>query len=284
MAKDYIKKWKISATLRDKVVAYLYRDESKRGYYTITISGTGAMKSYKYGKCPWYKSLYREKISRAIIEEGVTVVGQRAFEGCSSLEEVILPSTVNRFVAFCFNDCGSLKSIKIPEGVSKIGTMTFGGCSSLETVELPSTLKSTGFNAFRDCVSLKEIELPRGMTELNDGTFYGCKALERAELPKTLTVINDWAFSYTNVKRIDVPDNVTKIGENAFCFCKGLEAIVIPEFVEEIDEGAFDNCSNLTFYCEAKEKPVGWHKDWNKDNRPVVWGYEIKRVGKKLND
>lgn len=283
MAKDYIKKWKLSATLKDRVTAYLRKDESKKGYYTITVEGTGAMKSYKYGKCPWYKTMYRERISKAVIEEGVTTVGQRVFEGCTSLEEVEIPSSVNRLVAFGFSDCTSLKSVKIPEGVDKIGTTTFGGCSALENVELPSTLKSTGFNAFRDCISLKEISLPKGLIELNDGTFYGCKALSQAELPKCLEIIGDWAFAYTNLKRADVPDRVTKIGENAYCFCQELEAIVIPEFVEEIGRDAFANCKNLTIYCEAKEKPKGWDESWNRDGCPVVWGHEIKRIGKKLN-
>lgn len=284
MAKDYIKKWNVSSTLRDKVTATLTESRNNRGYTAINISGNGAMKSYKYGKCPWYKVAWRDYIAEATIDEGVTTVGQRAFEGCKNLQTVTLPSTVNRFVAFCFSDCTSLKSIKIPEGVTRIGTTTFGGCSALETIELPSTLKSTGFNSFRDCISLKEITLPKGLTQLDDGTFYGCKALERAELPKSLEEIGDWVFSYTNLKRVDIPDRVTRIGEYAFCFCKGLQAIVIPEFVEEIGKYAFDNCSNLTIYCEAKEKPEGWHEEWNRDNLPVVWGHEIKRVGKKLND
>lgn len=284
MVKDYIKKWKISATLRDKVVAYLNKDESRKGYYTITISGTGAMKSYKYGKCPWYKTLYREKISRAIIEEGITVVGQRAFEGCTSLEEVTIPSTVNRLVAFCFNDCKSLKKAKIPEGVAKIGTMTFGGCSALETVELPSTLESTGFAAFRDCVSLREIKLPRGLTELNSTTFYGCKSLCEIELPRSLETIGDWAFSYTNLKKVIIPDNVRTIGEYSFCFCKGLLEIVIPEYVEKIGDFTFDSCHQLTIRCEAKEKPSGYGENWNKDERPVVWGHGIIRNIKRIND
>jgi hypothetical protein len=34
----------------------------------------------------------------------------------------------------------------------------------------------------------------------------------------------------------------------------------------------FDDCDALTINCAASAKPVGWHEDWNNDNRPVNWG------------
>jgi hypothetical protein len=34
----------------------------------------------------------------------------------------------------------------------------------------------------------------------------------------------------------------------------------------------FNNCKNITVYCEAESKPVEGHVDWNASNRPVNWG------------
>ena len=33
-------------------------------------------------------------------------------------------------------------------------------------------------------------------------------------------------------------------------------------------------CSSLKIYCEAESKPEGWDSSWNRDDRPVVWGYK----------
>ncbi len=33
----------------------------------------------------------------------------------------------------------------------------------------------------------------------------------------------------------------------------------------------FDDCDNLTIYCEASSKPDDWKYYWNPDGRPVIW-------------
>ncbi|MBR6038003.1 MAG: leucine-rich repeat domain-containing protein, partial [Candidatus Methanomethylophilaceae archaeon] len=55
----------------------------------------------------------------------VAKVGESAFQGCSSLRELV-----------------------VGEGVSSIGYCAFQGCASLESVTLPSTLSDVGKNAF----------------------------------------------------------------------------------------------------------------------------------------
>ena len=49
----------------------------------LTISGTGAMKEYDPYKAPWYGSSSRVK--SAVIAEGVTSIGGKAFLDCTSL-------------------------------------------------------------------------------------------------------------------------------------------------------------------------------------------------------
>ncbi len=63
-----------------------------------------------------------------------------------------------------------------------------------------------------------------------------------------------------------------RIGESAFFGCINLEKIFIPKSVQYIGRNAFKNCPKLTIYCEADKQPNTWDKDWNPDNRTVVWG------------
>ncbi len=64
---------------------------------------------------------------------------------------------------------------------------------------------------------------------------------------------------------------VTGIYGYAFENCKYLNKVVIPDLVTDLSRNAFRGCDSLTIYCEAKEKPSGWHDDWNSSNCPVVW-------------
>ena len=76
----------------------------------LTISGTGAMTDYtSTSNAPWYSK--RTDIKSAVIESGVTSIGNYAFYNCSSLT-----------------------SITIPDGVTSIGGGAFEGCSSLTNV------------------------------------------------------------------------------------------------------------------------------------------------------
>jgi hypothetical protein len=53
---------------------------------TLTISGTGAMPVYSYPNVPWHS--YRSSITKVIIKDGVTSIGNGAFSSSLSLTEV----------------------------------------------------------------------------------------------------------------------------------------------------------------------------------------------------
>lgn len=53
---------------------------------TLTISGTGAMGDYTYNSMPWYDT--RSQIQAVVIGNGVTSIGQNAFNICNGLADV----------------------------------------------------------------------------------------------------------------------------------------------------------------------------------------------------
>jgi hypothetical protein len=63
--------------------------------------------------------------------EGLTIIGDSAFEGCSSLESIVLPSNVKLIGDNVFKDCAKLVNIELPEGLAVMGSYAFKGCSSL---------------------------------------------------------------------------------------------------------------------------------------------------------
>ena len=97
---------------------------------TLTISGTGAMTDYiNDSKAPWYSSC--SSIKSAIIESGVTTIGESAFFDCSRLTSVTIPDSVTTIGERAFFRCYSLTSVTIPDSVTSIGSGRFDYCSSV---------------------------------------------------------------------------------------------------------------------------------------------------------
>jgi hypothetical protein len=91
-------------------------------------------------------------------------------------------------------------------------------------------------------------------------------------LPNSLKMISmSMLDGCRELTSITIPNSVMAIGEFAFYDCRNLTSITIPDSVRAIDKNAFAKCGKLTIHAEAG-KPDGWRRDWNPDNRPVIWG------------
>ena len=82
-------------------------------------------------------------------EEPVTlVIGARAFMGCVTLTDAILPDTLTELGAEAFRDCSLLESVTLPVGLVTIGDYAFAGCAALTEVVLPEGLNTVGEGVF----------------------------------------------------------------------------------------------------------------------------------------
>ena len=63
-----------------------------------------------------------------VINEGVTKIGDSAFNGCSSITSVSIPNTVTYIGKDAFNSCMQIKNLTIPDGVVAIGDKAFWQC------------------------------------------------------------------------------------------------------------------------------------------------------------
>lgn len=70
-------------------------------------------------------------IVKADIPDGVTAIGNYAFDGCTSLKSINIPNSMTSIGKFAFYDCKSLKSINIPDNVKFIDESAFWYCDNL---------------------------------------------------------------------------------------------------------------------------------------------------------
>ena len=139
-----------------------------------------------------------------ILADGVTSIGDNAFDGCSSLKSINLPEGVTSIGESAFYGCISLTNISLPDGVTSIGDNAFAQCALISII-LPEKLTSIGMATFADCGGLTSINLPKGVTSIEDGAFRGCTSLISISLPDGVTRIGDWAFeSCSNLEEISL--------------------------------------------------------------------------------
>ena len=135
-------------------------------------------------------------IQSVVIPEGVTEIGNCAFDGCSSLTSVTIPEGVTEICGGAFGRCISLTSVTIPKGVTEIGNCAFAGCDSLTSVTIPEGVTKIGHWAFEDCSSLTSVTIPDSVTEIGARAFNGtpCKKKLRKKYPHFFSFWKDLLF------------------------------------------------------------------------------------------
>ncbi len=107
-----------------------------------------------------------KSVDHVDIPESVKKIGDRAFENCIHLKEIIIPSSVVKLGDGVFYNCTSLEKVNIPSSITEIYDETFVNCTSLKKIVIPDSVKSIGNYAFSGCSSLKDIELPQTIVSL----------------------------------------------------------------------------------------------------------------------
>ena len=82
----------------------------------------------------------------------VTSIGGYAFQDCTGLTSIEIPSSVTSIGGHAFQDCTGLTSIEIPSSVTYIDWYAFFGCTGLTNIEIPNSVTSIYISAFAKCI------------------------------------------------------------------------------------------------------------------------------------
>lgn len=208
-----------------------------------------------------------------------------AFENCSTITSIELPSTITEIRACAFKGCTALVNVKFtsaPTGLKLIDNEAFYHCSALEnfgTGDNYTSLSSTqalalGTAAFEGCSSISSLMFlgSGGTTSPKESStsaasatsssnlttnriFYGCTSLTSTDFLsdyKYKTLPKACFANCTSLIEINCSTAVTTIGNQAFMNCTSLEQVKFVKkgtssasAVLKVEAYAFSNCSSL---------------------------------------
>lgn len=187
----------------------------------LTISGTGDMYDYSEEPAPW--SEYSDIITSITIDYGVTSIGTSAFTGCSNVQQINIPDSVEYIDPYAFSCCKGLHTVQLPASLTLISEELFAECDNLRNLSIPGSVTEIGANAFLRCTAFILEKLPAGIKSIGAAAFANCGNIESLALPGTLESIGEAAFNGTAIDKASfagTPERWTAIGGDACCIAQ----------------------------------------------------------------
>ncbi len=240
-------------------------------------------------KLGWGSLARCEKLKRIHLNDGLEVLDDYVLLGCSSLEAIKIPRTV-QFIGngalsalgcaiqveeenthfltsegVLFNKdktrllaCPDIKEeYTIPTSVRELAWSAFRACHKLRKLVVADGVRIFGEDVCYDCPNLEEVSLADSVEEIGWLAFSRCKALKKISIPSKVKSLGWALFSdCRSLEEVHLSEDLETIGLATFAHCHSLEYITLPKSLSEIGGGAFSDCPKLhTINCLAKQAP-----------------------------
>jgi hypothetical protein len=172
------------------------------------------------------------------VPNGVTSIGNGAFDFCISLTNVTISGSVTNIGSWAFFNCTNLTSFTIPKRVTSIGEGVFWYCTSLAaiTVDALNPAYSSVDGVLFDKSQATLIQCPGGRA----GSY---------TVPNGVTGLGNFAFiNCCSVTNVTIGNSVTNIGNGAFALCTNLTGVYFKGNAPSADSSVFFFDNNATVY------------------------------------
>ena len=238
-------------------------------------SKAGTAKQFSFEGTEAHPSQLREIAARAfvnggasgdlVLPEGLTSIGESAFDGSLGLTSVHLPDSLRSISNYAFQRSG-LYYVEMSDNVESIGANAFSNNLFLTQVKLTNTAEGAATNG-----------LPSHLTELADGafsaTYIGAEGASDLVIPGTVKHLGQGVFSGDRyITSITLGEGVESIGYGAFAGCMGLTSFAMPDSVTSIEDQLFQDCENL------KEVTIGRNLGAGDLAGTFSWCFSLEKV------
>lgn len=199
------------------------------------------------------------------VPEGVRRIYLHAFDACTGIKKIKLPTSLQGLSREHFETCISLSDFEVADGNEYLSVRdgivydrdrkkVLLAVVPPEDLVLPDTVISIADHAFEK-TSLKHIVLPASLRSIGDCAFKDTPLLTELVMPPSVREIGEQAFNSAGIQRLVISEGVERIGSYAFSRTR-IERLDIPAGVKYIGICAFENCKNLRevrVFAEPKE-------------------------------
>ena len=201
------------------------------------------------------RNIFGEYVSEFIIGEGVTKIGNNAFNysgyAPTTITSVTVPESLTAIGDYSFSGC-EIASISFGNNLKTIGSYAFQYCP-ITSITIPNSVTTIGESAFSQCSGLTSVSIGNGVTNIGNDAFLYCNGLTQADFASVETMCKiayGTASSnplylagnlYINGQKTDnvvIPNSVTSISEYAFQN-SNITSVTIPNSITSIPNGSF---------------------------------------------
>jgi len=206
---------------------------------TVNITDASQIADAAFNNCT--------KITNINLNDGITEIGEYAFQCNSTLKDFTIPETVTTIGAYAFNYDTALTEVYIPDAVTAIPEYAFYGCTNVTKLVISKNVTAIGAYAFYNNAALKQLIIPEKVTSIGQYAFSKCTTITEVKIPDSVTSIGQYVFAgNTKVTKYTIGSGLKTIPTYAFSSNTALKSIVIPNTVTKIESFAFNGCSSIT--------------------------------------
>lgn len=219
-----------------------------------------------------------KSLERVYFHSNITSIGARAFQNCNNLKQfndadqysLIIPEGISSVGDFAFDACDLFTSLSIPASLTSIGNGAFAmnGITDVSVDSANSRYEKRGeFNGI--------------VEKASDILIYGCKVA--TVVPKSIKEIGTYAYYSTSIKSIDLHEDIRAIGSYAFYMTNTLASVISRALTPPVlgNKGVFDNPATGGMLKVPSEALSAYKSEWMISTDISKLGFSTYRWGIK---
>ena len=177
----------------------------------------------------------------------VTAIGPECFRGNAKITTIKVPEGVTEIGDYAFEVCSGATSLTLPSTLETIGKGAFSGDAQIEEIVIPDKVRKIDDGAFLYCSKVSSLKAGKGLTELGQFVFAGCGMMGTADLSESkIEALPDRTFcNCESLRNVELPDSIETVGKRAFSRCSVLSKLEFGPNVKTVGDYVFERSSCL---------------------------------------